>query len=669
MTTREYSLGYRSDIEGLRAVAILVVVAAHAKLSWLAGGFVGVDVFFVLSGYLITGLLMQEIKSTRSLRLAAFYARRLRRLLPALLLVLGCTGIFGALLVAPVEQIGQAVATLSAALWLSNFYFAFSNLGYFSPGADTNLVLHTWSLGVEEQFYLIWPIFLMLALGKGKTAQQPLNTRRLKIAMLIVFSISLLACLLWTQTRPLLAFYMMPARAWQFALGALVFLYFGAPASAADRTPSLVEQTGFTQRLALGYWCGWLGLTLIVMSAVILDTHVPYPGMWAVLPSIGAAAVLAAGARHPGAGVGSLLSLRPMQSIGRVSYSWYLWHWPVFLLGATLIDTSSAANQLGLALLSFMLAWLSYHYFESPIRRNPRLVMRPRRAVFSALALMVFASVLAVIWHNDARHRMTQPEQLRYLQVRSDGPVIYGMGCDDWYHSADVRFCAFGPKDATHTAIVMGDSVGLQWFPAYAEVFNKSGWRLLVLTKSACPMVDESIFYTRLGREYTECTQWRQAALQQVAALKPDVVILGSTFAYDFTQDQWINGTVRVLQSISKATKKVYIMRSTPVLPFDGPSCLAPRSRLYSAISDKSECVAIAHGVRSNNVYQWLQVAASQFNNVSTVDMTDAICPKGQCHAEQQGSIVFRDSQHLSATFAESLSDALGMRLALGDNL
>jgi peptidoglycan/LPS O-acetylase OafA/YrhL len=665
MTTthsHNYRLGYRSDIEGLRAVAILLVVAAHARVAWLAGGFVGVDVFFVLSGYLITGLLVQEIQTTGGLRFAAFYARRLRRLLPALLLMLAVVCILGWLLIAPPEQPGQATAAASAAMWLSNFYFAFSHLAYFSQGAETNLFLHTWSLGVEEQFYLVWPLLLILALGTWTGAKRPLNPRRLKIAMLAVFSISLVTCVVWTHSDPRLAFYMMPSRAWQFALGALVFLYFGAPAAAADAGTPL-ETLNRPKRIAVRRWGGWLGLGLIAAAALVLDGQVPYPGSWALLPALGAAAVLAAGARTSNIGVGRVLSWRPLQGIGRVSYAWYLWHWPVLLLGATLVDMHSGWNRLGLVVLSFAAAVLSYHLLETPIRRNPRLVARPRMAVFYALALMFVAGVLAIYWHNSAMYRMTQPEQLRYVKVRTDAPIIYRMGCDDWYHSAKVKVCAFGPSNAKHTAVAIGDSVALQWFPAFAEVFNKPGWRLLVLTKSACPMVDAPLFYPRIGREYTECAKWRHDALQKIAALKPDIVILGSTYTYDFTQQQWIKGTSEVLQAISAAVGHVYILRSTPTLSFDGPACLAPRSRLYAALSPKGMCVAPATNVHSNEVYHWLETAASGFGNVSMVDMTDAICPDGQCRAEQHGVIVFRDSQHMSATFVRSLGLELATHL------
>lgn len=649
--------GYRSDIEGLRAVAILLVVAAHAKVAHLAGGFIGVDVFFVLSGYLITGLLVSEIQATGKIAFAAFYARRLRRLLPALLLMVVCTGVLGAMLLAPGEQPAQATAAASAILWLSNFHFAFSNLGYFSAGAETNLFLHTWSLGVEEQFYLVWPVFLLLALGMWAGSGREYQPRKLKIAMLMAFGLSFIACVAWTPSAPQIAFYMMPTRAWQFALGALVFLYFGAATSPAGSADS-----GRLSRML--HWSGWIGLVLIIGCAILIDGNVLYPGAWALLPAAGTALVLAAGTRQM-KGVSALLSLQPMQAIGRVSYAWYLWHWPILLLGATLVDMASVASRACLVVVSLLLAVLSWYLVETPIRHNPRWIARPSMAVFSALATMIFAGALAIRWHNSAMERLAQPEQMRYLLARSETPAIYRMGCDDWYHSADVRLCSFGPEDAAHTVVAMGDSVGLQWFPAMARVFDRPDWRLLVLTKSSCPMVDEPIFYPRIGREYTECAVWRKNALLEVAALAPDIVILGSSYTYDLTEDEWIEGSSRVLREISPAADHIYVLRSTPVLPFDGPSCLAPRSWLYEVLSDDNRCTAPAFSAHSDEIHRWLEVSTARFTNASVLDMTNFVCPHGQCRAERDGVLVYRDTRHLSVAFAKSLAGVLARRLNL----
>lgn len=651
----DYRLGYRADIEGLRAVAILLVVACHAKVPWLAGGFIGVDVFYVLSGYLITGLLVQEIRTTGELRFANFYGRRLRRLLPALLLMLAVSCLMGWLLLAPSGQPEQASAAASAALWLSNFHFAFSNMGYFAPGPETNLFLHTWSLGVEEQFYLVWPLLMVLAMGAWEGAKRPPDARRLKWLFGGIFAISFALSLYWTQHSPHMAFYMMPSRAWQFALGALVFLLVGSPGWQPDaRMPG--------QRWLP--FAGWLGLAAILLAAFTINGGMPYPGFVALLPTLGAALVIAAGGHGNNSGAGRILSLRPMQAIGRVSYSWYLWHWPVMLLGAELLDIENGWNRLALVILSFVLAALSYRFFETPIRHNRKLLAKPRLAVFVALAIMILAGSMALRWHSAAFARLASREQLPSELAHTDAPAIYSMDCDEWYHSARVRICAFGNMHATHTAVAFGDSVALQWFPAYVRLFDKPGWRLLVITKSSCPMVNVPIFYPRIGREYTECAQWRHDAVREIAAEKPDVLILGSTFTYAYTEEQWIEGTRQLLESLAGHVRRIYLMRSTPTLPFDGPSCVEPRSWLYRVLSSASRCTFPAYTPHSNEVFRWLRTAAAPFPNVHLVDMTLSVCPGGTCHAELDGKIVFRDNQHMTASFAESLAPALAEALS-----
>lgn len=656
-----HRLRYRPDLEGLRAVAILLVVAAHAGVSWLAGGFIGVDVFFVLSGYLITGLLLQEVRTTGGVGIAAFYARRFRRLLPALLTMIAVTGVLASLLLTPADQAGQAISAASAAVWLSNFHFAFSELNYFSAGAEGNLSLHTWSLGVEEQFYLLWPLIVVFTTGFGAALARP--WRNLRLVMLLIFSTSLLACIVLTPQTPHVAFYMMPTRAWQFALGASAFLWLGGLGVKPDDDASRFRDRAVTWP-KLSRVGGWLGVALIAVAAMWFDENMLYPGAWALIPSVGTALVLAAGAQKDDEGANALLSRPPMQAIGRVSYAWYLWHWPILLLGASVWGTGNWLITLGLVALSFLLAKVSYRWVETPIRRGDFATVPVKTVLLTAFACMACISALGFVWNNSALDQAMHPEHAQYLQSRSDVPAIYSLGCDEWYHTADVRICAFGEDDAPRTAVAIGDSIGLQWFPAIHALFDRPGWRLLVITKSACPMVDKPIFYGRIGRYYTECEQWRRLALEQVAAIAPDVVIMGSTASYDFSESEWIGGTTRVLEQISDSVGSIHVLRSTPILPFDGPTCLATADGwLRKALGGAVRCSSSADDARGDMVYHWLQTATTRVPNAAVIDLTDAICPDGTCHAEQNGMVVFRDSQHLTASFAKSLKGVLGKRI------
>ena len=649
MTTPRF--GFRPDIEGLRAVAILLVVAVHAGVPWLKGGFVGVDVFFVLSGYLITGLLLNEASDTGQVRLFQFYVRRLRRLLPALLAMMLIVGLLASLVLAPSQQAVQSTSAGMAALWMSNFYFAFANLDYFSPGSETNLFLHTWSLGVEEQFYLLWPALLLGLFGRNGAR----DSARLKTGMLMVLSVSLLACMVFTYQAPLLAFYMMPMRAWQFAAGALVWLQFKGVRNAA--TSRFVSHAGLWKML------GWSGLLSIVSAGLALNSTMSYPGAWALLPTLGTAAVLAAGsAVEKPSGVARFLAWRPLQGLGRISYSWYLWHWPILLLGPAVTGSNEPGFRMALVLLSLVLACISHVLVEVPLRTYRQWLIRPRIAMLLSLSLMFTASAICIRWSGYATDMENSPRMQRFAMAHRDAPVIYRMGCDEWYLSSRVRICAFGSSEAPRTAVLMGDSHAGQWFPAVSRVFQSSEWRLLIVTKSSCPMVDERFFYPRIGREYTECSTWRKDALKEVATIKPDVLLLGSS-QYEFSKEQWISGTARLLRDLSPVVGHIYILRDTPQLPFDGPDCLLAHATRPAWMNRISSCAAPADNKSAALTYSWLRQAAGNFRNVSMLDMNQHVCPGGTCAAEIDGHIVFRDSQHLAGGYAASLGPAFAEKL------
>ena len=648
-------LPFRPDIEGLRAVAIMLVVLAHAKVPWLAGGFVGVDVFFVLSGYLITGLLLHEFRATGELRLTRFYARRLQRLLPGLLLVVACTMVAAAILLAPFEQIPQSTAAGTAATWTSNLYFALTKLDYFGSSAESNLFLHTWSLGVEEQFYLLWPALLLFLLGAWGWQGRRTDFPRLWSGMRAMAAICLALCMLLTYVAPQLAFYMVFSRGWQFALGALVFMALAQPNEHGRIATA-------ARRMAVPL--GWLGLVAILVTAALLDTRTAYPGAWSLLPSMGTAAVLAASAaRNPRHGVGALLSTTPMQGIGRVSYAWYLWHWPTLLLGLSVFDPANPLQIAGLVALSFVLALISCRLVEAPLRRSPTLHARPRFVLSGGVAMMLVALATSVLWNRQAIDWAQQPDQARYLKARADGPAIYDLGCDDWYRSARVRFCAFGQEDARHTVVLMGDSIAGQWFPAVAKVFDRPDWRLLVLTKSSCPMVDKPLFDSRIGREYTECAQWRREAIRILAKMRPDLVLLSSVPSPSFSHEEWIEGTSAVLAPLVAGVPRVGILQPTPILPFNGPACLAREDWRSRYMHGDGDCSTTPDDSQWLSVRAALATSTARFPSVRLLDLTDAICPGHRCASQRNGVVVYRDEQHLTATFVAELAPALGTAL------
>ena len=660
------TLTYRPDIQGLRAVAITLVVLAHANVSGISGGFVGVDVFFVLSGYLITGLLVREYAGSGRIRLANFYARRLKRLLPALLAMLSVVLMVAPLLLSERETSAQTASAAYATTWTSNLFFAFSIIDYFSELQTRDLFLHTWSLGLEEQFYLVWPILLLLTLAylSRKTNRND-NIRQLIWGLGSLFAASLV--LLWylTSRNSLWAFYLMPARIWQFALGAAVFVWFQGR---SNRTKEAA-----TERL-LGTWGGWLGaagLALILASAMLLHSNLTYPGAWASLPSLGAALVISAGHRSKPAAPTRLLACTPLVWIGDRSYSWYLWHWPVLMLGFAWGMQSSLNDTFGLIALSLLLATISYRWIEVPFWRGPLNRAVPARvtggrpsahAPSAPLQFTPFSGTGVAM----AVPRTATPRSDRPLAALTDAPIIYAYDCDAWFSNSDVRPCAIGVEGATKTVVLLGDSIGAQWFSLLPALFRTPEWRTVALTKSACAMVDEEYYYNRIGKIYAVCNEWRNKVLKYLFSLKPDVVFMGSAATYGFSEEQWIEGSARVLERLTASAGQVFVVAGTPKLSFDGPGCLA-RHKDASEITTPQDALPCREPLASphaGDVARYLSAAVKRFPNAKLLDLNDLVCPDGVCTAQTStGTAVFRDSQHLTDSFVKMQVPAIAERI------
>lgn len=639
------SIHYRSDIQVLRAVAVLVVFAAHAGWVGFAGGYVGVDVFFVISGYVISRLLLVEYDATGDIRLARFYSRRLQRLLPALLCMLLACSLAAMLLLTPAEQVNQYDAAVAAAFWISNFHFLFSDVNYFTQLATENLYLHTWSLGVEEQFYLLWPLLLLLGLLAVAALRKP--ARDFGKYLLLVGVASLVASLYLSTTAPSYAFYLMPSRAWQFALGGLIaWSHMHNRLTISKRFPWLLDGMSV------------LGLGLIMLACLWFDDTTPYPGWRALVPSGGAALILAAWQQDQSSFLARSSYLAPFNWIGDISYSFYLWHWPILVVFDLLSPFLQWLNSLVALGLTFVFASLSYYCLENPIRHN-RAMSRHSYVVIGAsvmLILVFFAASLqlATTSFNQTRN----PNQLRWQSERESLPEIYGLGCDDWNNSARVFPCVSGPPDAPKLAVMIGDSVLAQWYPALQPYFMAQGWRLVVLTKSACPMVNHSFFYDRIGGTYTVCDEWRELALQEITDMGPDMVIMGSSVDYPFSDEQWRSGTRDVIDTLLPAAKAIKLLAGNPPLPFDGPNCMARMdwlSRILENI-DRDGCTVT---LSPDPGWLWLEAVAAEYPQVSFINPAALACPDGLCAVLQDDLLVYRDSQHLTVEFVRSVAPEL----------
>ena len=634
---------FRQDLQGLRAIAILSVLLAHMGMSLAPGGFVGVDVFFVLSGYLITGLLLGELERDRGILFFRFYVRRLKRLLPALIVMIGISSAMAAWLLSGVEARAQTASAPFAATWTSNLYFAFITLDYFDELAGRDLFLHTWSLGVEEQFYLIWPAILLVLfrIGKSPRLAGGKDLGALLPGFLLIFAASLALSLHWTQSAAQLAFYAMPSRMWQLSLGAIVCLILRRRARNATMMVSRV----------FAYTSLGTGLFMIIGSAALLSPNRPYPGLWALIPAFGGALVILAGHVWP-RDRGNPLASPALVWLGDRSYSLYLWHWPVFSLGFSLGLQGRLLPTLGLLLVSVLAASLSYRFIELPLWKGrwSNVALRP---VFLGSVLAMSVSVLAL---GLVSRQLPQPNAAADIsnRWRYDVPAIYRRPCDAWYEHARVEPCIFGAEEAGRTVVLLGDSIGAQWFSLFPALFPAPDWQIVVLTKSSCAMVDEDFYYQRIGKIYRVCTEWRNAVLDRLEEIQPDVIFAGSASSYEFTENQWVEGSARVLERLTRSAGEVYLVPGTPNLGFDGPGCVAREISSEGRIATGA-CVSKGRLGAVDTVTRYLEEATARFADAHLLDLNDLVCPNDVCSAvSSDGRVVFRDSQHLTDFFVQS---------------
>jgi peptidoglycan/LPS O-acetylase OafA/YrhL len=633
-----HGLAFRPDIEGLRGVAVLLVVAYHAGVPGFGGGFVGVDVFFVLSGYLITALLREEMARTGRVDLVQFYARRARRLLPAAVLVLAATVLVGMFLYPPLEAYRFARSAVAAALYSSNMLFVFA-LDYFTPSVKTNPLLHTWSLAAEEQFYLLWPLLVMVA---GRRSRAGLAW------VLGVLSLVSFALCVWATTRfPTVAFYTMPLRAWEFGVGALACLL---PAAAlAPRRAGVLALAG-----AAG----------VLTAGLQFSARTQFPGFAALLPVLGTAALLVAGAAAPRGLVARALGTRLPQLLGRWSYSWYLWHWPILVMAAVLVPGIPLWGRVACALLALLAAWGTYVWVEQPIRHNRALAARPWASLRLGAALTGVALAIGLGWYAVEARQMATPEQARLVAAAADRSRIYGEDCIVGRHrNPRLIECTFGDTTSAVTVVLFGDSHAAHWFPAVEALARERGWKLVTMLKVQCPGPRVLVFSPRLSAYVPQCNVWRESALRRIAELKPAAVVHaswhgyvqhteGRTGAAQLTVEEWGAGARSTLRAITANGTPVLLVRDPPSMPRSVPACL----------SGGGSCEMDRARVLHEPAFQ-AEAAAARGLPVGILDATDRFCDAETCQAERDGKVLYFDANHITASTAASMAPDFGREL------
>jgi peptidoglycan/LPS O-acetylase OafA/YrhL len=639
-------ISFRQDIEGLRGIAVLLVVAFHCGVPHITGGFIGVDVFFVLSGYLITGMLVAEIRTTGKLNLAEFYARRIRRLLPASALMLAVTLLTSALILGPEELALAGRAGRAAALYMSNIFFSTNTANYFGPDVKSNPLLHTWSLAVEEQFYLFWPLLILLGLRGWR------STRAFVAIEAAITAISLGGCIWWTSLGGTFAFYELPARAWEFGIGGLVVLI---PRGKLKLSP--------------GSWIvlGWLALFTVLGSAALIVGDADFPGWIALIPVLGTAAALVAGAECPNRGPGVLLDSAPLERLGKLSYSWYLWHWPFLVLAQCLSPGISMNGKIAVALAALGMAAITHQLLENPIRFHPYLLGRPALSVGLAGVVTVVSMSAAFLSLRVAGRLADMPGMKKIAAAWDDDIAALPRGqCDTRWQSSAVKICVFGDPQSATNVVLFGDSHAIQWFNPLRSVVESHGWKLTTVVKSGCPAAD--IGPVQYGANFARtCVEWRSAAIGRIAQMHPSLVFAGSAAVHVGTRGrfgvsvvEWQKGTRRTLDSFSKAGLEVAAMRDNPIPSFDVPLCVA---RFLRRSGIAGGCEMERSAVLDPAIFEAERAAAYNLPRIHFIDLTDQFCHDKVCWAVEGGDVMYHDDNHLSGRATARLAPVLESQL------
>jgi peptidoglycan/LPS O-acetylase OafA/YrhL len=612
---------------------VLLVLLYHAGLATFSGGYIGVDVFFVISGYLITGLLVREVERTGRIQFAAFYARRMRRLLPAAIVVIVATALLARLLLSPLEQREFAPSVAYSALYVSNISFAAEATNYLGGDLNSNPLLHTWSLSAEEQFYLVWPA-LLFAVGRGNP-----NTYRRRLALTLgAVLVTSFAAGAWITTisQPW-AFFASPLRSWEFAAGGLTFLYAGRFASRAGAWGDLVAVAG---------------LVTITAAAVLFDGTTRFPGVSAALPVAGTVMAILGGRPSGRSRLAPLLAAQPVQLIGDISYSLYLWHWPLLVFAVAVFPQLDQTGRLVCVALSFPLAWLTQLLVENPVRFNPVLAAGPVRSIALGICLTFLGCVSGV-----ALKAAAEPPGLDQSGGRGRLPRIYEDGCHLAGSTVPPGPCVYGDLNATRTMALFGDSHAAQWFPAFERIALTHHWRLVTVTRSGCapaPVAEQP------AATLSACARWQLEAIRRIAAERVDVVIISNWSGYlgerGLPPSQWLTGRRSVLEALRQTGNTVILLQDNPQPGFDMPICV---SRARWQQRSTAACDFRAPGARDPLATRLDDEVAAALPQVRSVETSSLLCQDGICPAVINGQTAYRDRHHLTAETAAHLAEGL----------
>jgi peptidoglycan/LPS O-acetylase OafA/YrhL len=656
MEAPKNTVEFRPDIEGLRGIAILLVLLFHAGLPWTPGGFVGVDVFFVISGFLITGKLWRESQLPGGLNITRFYAWRIRRLLPAALVAVALISLVGLLIAAPLDRSELAADGAASALSIANMRFI-GSVDYFAATSSPSPFLHFWSLSVEEQFYLVWPALIVLLTWRGG------GSRRL-IAALLIGVVASFALSMWlTDASPARAFYLLPTRVWQLGVGGLL---------------ALVGVVGISRRAGA---LAWVGLAAVAVAGVALTAEMPYPGLAALLPTAGAVALLYGGAAP--SGPARLLAAAPLRFLGKISYSLYLWHWPLLVLPIMFLERALTGVEIVASVaVAIGVSWLSWRFVEQPFRYGDR----SRRAtswsairigVAGILSVALFTQGLAAALPSSAVAVQPTPSPSD-SPVASDGPItlpadltpsltsarddeerLRSDGCLAFERVTTPPDCEYGVKGSAITIALVGDSHASHWFPAIEAVALERGWRLLTFVKVSCSFTTLVQRNLALKREYRECTTFNEATVARLNQIKPALTIIVNRRTFRPIDGDITSALAGAAlgEMVARLPGATAILVDTPDPGRDVPACLSKHP------DDVRACLFTQDDADNREIGVAERVAA-EVSGALLIDLTGEICAAWPCSPIDESVLIYRDEDHMTETFSRSLAAPLGVEIA-----
>lgn len=666
----------RPEIQALRAVAVVTVVLFHYWPGLVPGGYIGVDVFFAISGFLITGHLVREVGRTSHVSLPGFWARRARRILPAALLVL-LFCLVAVLLIVPKNLWDQFLAEIRAStLYFENWYLAGQAVDYLGQDNRPSPVQHYWSLSVEEQFYIFWPVLIVIAMAFARRSTHLVRSRAITIMLALLTAVSLAWAIIATANSPASAFFITPTRVWEFGAGGLLSLMVASKASPKVRAAA-----------------SWLGIAMILAAAFLYSKETPFPGTAAILPIAGAVIVIWAGASEVAWSPLRWMKVRAVQWTGDVSYSIYLWHWPLLILAPFLLDRGlSNLDKVVLIALTLILAALSKRYVEDPVRSGEFLARaRPRKTavVMVAATLPVLVGVgLALNYLGNsqssdqlaaerllasnprclgaaARDPQNQPcvnPELKNVVIPSPSSVKFqevetGSNrnkelCLGGLQEQDgVTVCGLGvePSKAKRQAALIGDSHAAQWRPAFSGLGRERDWYIASTTESGCDFT--TVRRMRSPTDPAACANWKRnvprwlAAHPEISTVFFSQVATGNPSEIEDYKKAWL--------ALPSSVRQIVILRDNPRTSKTGLDCVE------RAIRDGKQAATACANPRSDVlVKDSAAIAASQLpkNRFRVVDLTDFYCGPRFCFPVIGGVLVHADGNHQSPQWNQTLA-------------